>query len=73
MKRLLVSLALLIPVSLFIAGCGTSGGGHSGPPVGPPSKADLEKMNEMAKRHAEMAKKSGTAPGAKTPSAPEKK
>jgi hypothetical protein len=73
MKRLLVLLALLIPASLFAAGCGGQGGG-SGPSAGPPTKTDLDKLNEMAKRQAEMTKKSaGSAQGTPAPSAPEKK
>ena len=52
MKRLLVLVAVLVPLSFFVAGCGT--GGSSGSKATTPSKEDQEKtkahMQEMQKK-----------------------
>jgi hypothetical protein len=49
MKRLLGLLVVLIPVSLFVAGCGGSGGGKAGNPTGSMKPDEMKKPADMAK------------------------
>lgn len=51
MKRLLVLFAMIVPLSLFIAGCGGSGGssGKSSEPTAEQKKEMQEKMQEKMK------------------------
>lgn len=51
MKRLLVLFAVIVPLSLFIAGCGGSGGpsGKSSEPTADQKKQMQEKMEEKMK------------------------
>ena len=61
MKRLLVLVAVLVPLSFFIAGCGGIGGSSGG--KGLPSKEEMEKKSvELKQKMAEMNK--GYLPGA---------
>ena len=55
MKRLLVLVALLVPLSVFVAGCGCGTGGSSGPKGGLPYK------EEMAQKEAELKQKMAEA------------
>jgi hypothetical protein len=59
MKRLLVLVAVLVPLSLFIAGCGGTGG-SSGKSSGEPPKQVQE---EMKGKMNEMMQKGGGVPG----------
>ena len=70
MRRLVVLLAVLVPVSLFIAGCGGSGGGGTGA-KGPDPTKSKEAMEQFTKdRAADMQKAKS---GMKTPpQAPQK-
>jgi hypothetical protein len=63
MKRLLVLVAVLVPLSFFVAGCGGTGGssGEKGKQV---SKEEMTtKSAELKQKMAEMKKGMGT-PGA---------
>jgi len=62
MRRLLVLLVVLLPVSWFAVGCGAKGGGSSGPSTEPPS---ADKIEAMKRGQLEMMKK-GAAPGTAT-------
>ena len=54
MKRLLVLVAVLVPLSFFIAGCGGGGSSGSG---GLPSKEEMEKKSaEMKQKMADIKK-----------------
>jgi hypothetical protein len=69
MKRLLVLCAVLIPLSLFVAGCGATGGGSSS--SGTMSPEQQKKMQEdMQKNMQKMQQKGGAMPGAAAPGAP---
>ena len=62
MKRLLVLVAVLAPLSLFVAGCGGSGGASS-------EKAAVEKtkplmVDAQKTMQEKMSKKAGGAPAA---------
>jgi len=57
MKRLLVLFAVLVPLSLFIAGCGGTGG-TGGSKGAPPKEAQEEMKSKMMEKM-----KSGTMPG----------
>lgn len=61
MKRLLVLFAVLVPLSLFIAGCGGRAG-SSGAASGPPPKEQMQKMEQAQKEM--MQKNMPGAPGA---------
>ena len=64
MKRLLVLFAVLVPLSLFVAGCGGTGG--SSVKAGPESEKKMQEMKEMMmKGKAEMMQKGqgGGTPG----------
>ena len=58
MKRLLVLIAVLVPLSLFFAGCGGStGDGSKAQKAGvPPADQQKQMMESMMKNKAEMNK-----------------
>ena len=59
MKRFLVLVIILLPLSLFVAGCDTKGGGgRSGPPIEP----DQAEMDKMLKGQEQMAKEQMKGP-----------
>jgi hypothetical protein len=62
MKRLLVLFAVLVPLSLVIAGCG--GSGSSGPST-KTSKEQIEKMTKSQMEFMQKSKGPGAAPAAK--------
>lgn len=66
MKRLLVLFAMIVPLSLFIAGCGGSGtsSGKSSEPTAEQKKEMQEKMQEKMKS-GKMGKGLGPVGGAK--------
>ncbi|MGO8744625.1 MAG: hypothetical protein ACLQNE_01425 [Thermoguttaceae bacterium] len=69
MKRLLVLCAVLVPLSLFVAGCGDTGGGSSSSTSKVPAE-DMKKMQENMKKNAETMHGMAPQPGGATPSAP---
>ena len=59
MKRLLVLFAVLVPLSLFIAGCGGGTGGSSGKSSGTPSAEEKEKMGQKMQEMMKSGKMGG--------------
>ena len=70
MKRLLVVVSVLFPLSLFIAGCGGTGG-PSGKSSGMPSADEKQRMQDMMKAGKAKTTGQGQA-GAKPVGAPTK-
>jgi hypothetical protein len=71
MKRLLVLVAVLVPLSLFIAGCGGTGGSSGKTPAGTPTADQKQKlMEQMMKTKGQITP---PAPGGGTPGEAEKK
>ena len=68
MKRLLVLCAVLVPLFLFVAGCGATGGGSSSS-KSMPSQEEQKKMQEEAQKNMAKMMKTGQ-PGGGTPGAP---
>ncbi len=66
MKRLLVLVAVLVPLSLFVAGCG------GGTPGKGPGEAKKAEMKEMGEKMQQMMKSGKMGTGA-TPGEAEKK
>jgi hypothetical protein len=58
MKRLLVLVAVLVPLSFFVAGCGGSGGSSAN--TKEPTKEEMQKNSaELKQKMAEMKKGMG--------------
>ena len=62
MKRLLVLFAVLVPLSLFIAGCGGTGG-SSGKAVTPEKTQQMQEMMKAGKAKMMEQAKGGGATG----------
>ena len=63
MKRLLVLFAVLVPLSLFIAGCGGTGGSSGKTSANPTPEQKKQMQEEMMKGKMLMKEKGGGMPG----------
>lgn len=64
MKRLLVLFAVLVPLSLLIAGCGQGGGSGASSTAPKTPEEQTERMKAMMMQDKQAAEKRGDVPGA---------
>jgi len=77
MKRLLVLVAVLVPLSVFIAGCGGAGGSSGTPPTSEEQKQmeeeEMKRTQEMLEKGMDQATGANETPQPKSPGEAEKK
>jgi len=73
MKRFVVLFAVLVPLSLFIAGCGDKGASSGGPSGGPSAEQKEEMQNKMKEKMEQGGGMPGMEGGGATPGEAAKK